>query len=105
MIEINAGIQDGNTNSLSLGNGPCPIRIHMLDAIRDLFGYGTLLRLNLQVPEGTEAGGMTRCVVFDVGDVIILSQGMDFALGELRAYDRRFVSVYVIADDLIFDRR
>ena len=105
MIEIDAGIQDGNTNSLALGNGPCPLRIYLLDAIRDRFGSGTLLRSSLQMPVGTEAGSMTGDVVFDLGDVTILSQDLDFALGELHAYDRRFVSIYVVADNLIFDRR
>ena len=56
----------------------------------------------LQMLVGTIAGGMTRCVVFDTGDVAIPAQGLDFALGKLRADDRRFISVYVISDYVSF---
>ena len=109
VVEVDAGIDDRDPYPLALGIAPGLRGVHLLDASRNGLGEGGRLVFHSQVGERTTEGviteGVARGIVLDHRYVVVLPQGIDFALGQLRGHDGDLVLIDVIADQLRIERR
>ena len=107
VVEVDAGVDDRDPYPLALGIAPGLRGVHLLDAGGDGLRERGRLVFDGQVAERPcpFTQGVARGIVLDHRYVVVLPQGVDFALGQLRGHDGDLVLIHVVADQLRFKRR
>src|SRR5262249_28547461 len=81
VVEVDAGVDDRDPHALALGIAPGLRGVHLLDASRNGFCEGGRLVFNGQVGERITEG-VARGILLDRRHVVVLPQGVDFAVGQ-----------------------
>jgi hypothetical protein len=101
--EVDPSIDDRDAYPLALRIAPGLRGVHLLDAGRNGFRERGRLVFDGQVGERITEG-VARGIVLDHRHVVVLPQGVDFAVGKLRSHDRDLVLIDVVADQVRFER-
>src|SRR5262249_623920 len=104
VVEVDAGVDDRDPYALALGIAPGLRGVHLLAAIRNGFCVGGRLVFNGQVGERITEG-VARGIVLDRRHVVVLLQGGNFTLGQVRGHDGDLILIDVVADQLRLKRR
>src|SRR5262245_33168460 len=96
VIEVDPRIYDRYAYAFPLGIGPGLRRVNLLYAGRNGLSQRGRLVFNSQVGERASEG-VTRRVVLDHGYVLVIPDGVDFSVSEMRVDDGHLVLIYVVA--------